>query len=223
MDMLIRWGKEEKKGIILPVLPASYKVDGKQQNTSVNVHATGEINLKGKRALMTVTWSSFFPGTKERYNSLSNHHGSYHDPVKYYVYYLETQLAKNTTVHLIIGKRINIFGTIESFSWGEDDGSGDIYYDITIKEQRQLTFKKMVKNNYSVSVTWKKGDTWKKLCKKHLGDESLADANIKLKTNQETLKKAKKAYKKTKEYKKMKKKTNYDELALVGYKVVLKL
>lgn len=224
MDILIRWGKNDKNGIKLPILPESYKVDGKQQNTSVNVHATGEMNLKGKRALMTISWSSFFPGNKNSHSSL-DYHNDYHDPIKYYVYYFEKLLAQNTTIHIVIGKRINIFGTIESFSWGESDGGGDIYYDVSIKEQRGLTLKKMLKTGYSVTVEWKKGDTWKKLCKKYLADESLAGQNRALKANAATIAKAIKAYKKTKAYKKQakKKKTVDEAVALIGYKVVLKL
>lgn len=218
MDIFIKWGKNEKEWIKLPVLPASYSIDGKQQNTSVNVHALGEINLKGKRALMTVAWSCFFPGQSYYFAK-----DSYKNPIKNYVIKFETLMENNTTIHVIIGNRVNMFGTIEKFAWSESEGNGDISYDITIKEFREPGDKTRIKKSfteYSVEYKWKKGDTWKKVCKKNLmGDATLADKNRT--ANKKTIDKAIKAYKKKKKIKKTK--TVKEETALVGYKVVLKL
>ena len=167
MDIFIRWGKNDASGFKLPVNPASYKIDGKQQNTSVNIHASGEINLKGKRALKTVSWSCFFPG--EKYNFAQ---AKLNDPINYYVKKLVEVMDKNTTIHLVLGQSINIFGTIESFTWGQDSGNGDINYDISIKEQRTLGGSapnmSIFADDY-VAYHWKKGDTWAKAYKKVWG------------------------------------------------------
>lgn len=167
MDIYIRWGKNDAYGFKLPVNPSSYKINGAQQNTSVNIHASGEINLKGKRALKTVSWSCFFPGKKEKYALTS-----FHDPITYYVNKLVSVMDKNTTVHLVIGRSINIFGTIESFSWGQDEGNGDINYEISFKEQRDLSGNTISKSIFSadyIVYTWKKGDTWVSAYKKAWG------------------------------------------------------
>lgn len=217
MDIYIKWNNE-KKWIKLPILPSSYAIDGKQQNTSVNVHAFGEVNLKGKRALMTVSWSCFFPGQSYYFAK-----DKYRNPIKYYVQQFETLMENNTTIHVIIGNRVNMFGTIESFKWSESDSNGDISYDIAIKEFREPGDKTRIKKSftgYSVEYKWKKGDTWKKICKKNLmGDATLADQNRK--ANKKVINKAIKAYKKKKKIKKTK--IIKEETALVGYKVVLKL
>lgn len=167
MDIFIRWGKNDASGFKLPVNPSSYKIDGKQQNTSVNIHASGEINLKGKRALRTVSWSCFFPNRKYDFAQ-----AKYHNPIDYYVKKLVTLMDNNTTVHLVLGESINFFGTIESFSWGENEGNGDINYEISIKEQRTLggTSRNMsiFSDDYVVYV-WKKNDTWTKAYKKIWG------------------------------------------------------
>ena len=44
------------------------------------------------------------------------------------------------TVKLIItGTPINFRCTIESFEWGEEDGTGDITYTLTLKEYRSVS------------------------------------------------------------------------------------
>lgn len=217
MDIYIKWNKE-KSGFKLPVLPETYTIDGKQQNTAVNIHAMGQLNLKGKRALIGISWSSFFPG--QEYSFAKD---TFQDPIKFYVTILKTLMEDNTTIHLVIGTRINIFGTIESFTWSEDGRNGDIAYDISIREYREpgtlVRIKRYFDDNYSVEYKWKKNDTWKSVCKKQLGDASLASKNQK--ANKKVINKAIKAYKKKKKIKKTK--TIKENVALVGYKVVLKI
>lgn len=241
MDIFIRWGKNDANGFKLPVNPSSYKIDGKQQNTSVNIHASGEINLKGKRALKTISWSCFFPHMKYDFAKTK-----YHNPIDYYVKKLVSVMDSNTTVHLVLGESVNIFGTIESFSWGENEGNGDINYDISIKEQRTLggTNLSIFADDY-VIYKWKKGDTWTKVYKKLWGRPSskltYPTVKVKVKTkkgvrikevkrtyinhkptysqkyNKKTINLAIKAYKK----KHPKAKKIKAETALIGYEVVI--
>jgi hypothetical protein len=214
--MYIKWGKEKSNASIqFPVIPENYSLNGKQQNTSVNVHAFGEINLKGKRALASVSWSSFFPA--QEYDFL---HGTFKDPVKFYVVKLEDLMEKNTTIHLVIGNRLNIFGTIESFTWGEEERNGDVSYSITIKEYRAPGDGTRLKqySDGSVSYVWKKGDTWKKVCKKQLGTNEASVVKNNRKANKSVINKAIKAYKK----KNPKVKKVKENTALIGCKVVLK-
>lgn len=46
--------------ISIPVLPSEYKVQSKQNNQTENIIGIGEISLKGKRGLRSVSFSSFF-------------------------------------------------------------------------------------------------------------------------------------------------------------------
>ena len=221
MDMFIRWGASDASGFKLPINPESYSIDGKQQNTSVNIHNLGEINLKGKRSLLTVSWSSFFPNKKYDFAK-----DTYRNPITYYVRKILSVIDKNTTVHLIIGTRVNLYGTIESFTWGENEQNGDVVYDISIKEQR-LTGKNRISINnvtggYTRIYTWKKKDTWAKVCKKILGTSKNWKAQRK--ANISVVKAAVKAAKAAlKKQKKKKKKTVKENTALIGYMVVLKV
>lgn len=205
MNIYLNWDNE-KKSILLPINPSSFEISGSQNNQSVYVHNLGEINLKGKRGLYSITLESFFPVQKYDFS-----HGEYHDPYDYYCKKLKSLYEKNTTVHLIITETdINMFCTIESFTHGEADRSGDVKYSLSLKEYREvMASKRMSTKKKEVSYTWKKGDTWSKVVKKHLGSSSTWKQVRK--SNMPVINKAKRKHPKAKE-----------AAALVGYKVVIK-
>lgn len=51
------------------------------------------------------------------------------------------KLRKACTV-VITGTKINFQVTIETLKYGEQDGTGDVYYDLTLKEYRAVEIKK---------------------------------------------------------------------------------
>lgn len=222
MNIFINWN-DDKESIQLPVNPESFDIESSQNNTSVVVHSLGEINLKGKRNLKGVSFDSFFPAQQYDFCRCACE-----EPYAY-IQKLEALLEDNTTLHLIItDTEINMQCTIESFSYGEAERNGDVYYSLNLKEYRVLkntdvtanktantTIKKAAtkrtsKTVKSQSYKWKKGDTWHKVAKKKTG----TSANYKAirKQNKTVIKKAKKKYPKKKE-----------KDALVGYKVVIKV
>ena len=222
MNIFINWD-DDKESIQLPVNPESFDIESSQNNTSVVVHSLGEINLKGKRNLKGVSFDSFFPAQQYDFCRCACE-----EPYAY-IQKLEALLEDNTTLHLIItDTEINMQCTIESFSYGEAERNGDVYYSLNLKEYRVLkntdvtanktantTIKKAAtkrtsKTVKSQSYKWKKGDTWHKVAKKKTG----TSANYKAirKQNKAVIKKAKKKYPKKKE-----------KDALIGYKVVIKV
>lgn len=125
------WLKGRKK-IRIPVLPSEYTVTSSQNDTTVNVIGLGEVTLRGKRGLRSISFSSFFPARYDTdYCELTNL-----KTPKEYVEFIE-KLKRAGTVKLIItGTPINFRCTIESFEWGEKDGTGDISYTLSFKEYR---------------------------------------------------------------------------------------
>ncbi|MBQ0079695.1 MAG: hypothetical protein KBS66_07400 [Eubacterium sp.] len=126
------WLKGSKR-IQLPVLPSAYRVSSSQNNTTVNIISLGDVTLKGKRGLQEISFSSFFP---------SNYDPSYCSTTalkspKAYVSQIEKLKRRGTIKLIITGTSINFRCTIESFEWGEEDGSGDIKYTLTFKEYRR--------------------------------------------------------------------------------------
>lgn len=127
------WLKGSKK-IRIPVLPPEYKVTSAQHNTTVNVIGLGEITLKGKRGLQEISFSSFFP---KQYDSSYCDFSNIKSP-KAYVDIIEKMKRAGTVKLIITGTPINFRCTIESFEWGEEDGTGDIVYTLTFKEYRSV-------------------------------------------------------------------------------------
>lgn len=205
MEIYLCWNNEEER-ILLPINPSSFEVTGTQNNQSVYVHNLGEMTLKGKRGLYSITLESFFPAQKYSFQ-----HGDFHDPYDYYCARLNKLFKRNETVHLIITDTdINMFCTIESFTHGESDQSGDVSYTIELKEYREVEAAKRISTKKKeASYTWKKGDTWSKVVKKHVGSSSTWK-KVRA-ANQSVISKAKKKAPKKKEAD-----------ALVGYKVVIK-
>ena len=206
MNIHIKWGAADKHSLTLPIMPESFEISDTMNNTSVVIHNLGEINLKGKRNLREISLSSFFPAQKYAFAKTS-----FHSPYNY-VKILNSLFETNETIHLIITDTvINGFYTIESFTYGHADRTIDVTYTIALKEYRKTTSsaRRYTKKAQSVSVVWRKGDTWQKLAKKNLGSSS--SWRTVRKNNMSVIKKAKRKNLKVKE-----------NVALIGYKVVIK-
>lgn len=116
----------------IPVLPSEYTVSSAQNNTTVNVIGIGEVVLKGKRGLRTISFSSFFPS---RYDPSYCETTALKAP-KTYVNLIEKMKQAGRVKLVITGTPVNFYCTIESFEWGEKDGTGDIGYTISLREYR---------------------------------------------------------------------------------------
>jgi hypothetical protein len=117
-----------------PVLPSEYKVQGSRGIETVNINAVGEIDLGGMRGLRTVSFSSFFP---KRYNPSYCEFRGIKNPQRY-VKQIEQMMNGGIAKLIITGTAINFPCRISSFEWGEDDGTGDIRFSITLKEHRKI-------------------------------------------------------------------------------------
>ena len=204
MDIYIKWNNDNDS-LRIPVLPSSFELAGSQNNTSVNVHNLGELNLKGKRNLYTISFDSFFPCQPYEFCKCTP------QSVESYIKTLRTLFENNTTIHLIITEsQVNLYCTIEAFNHGMSEKVKDVQYSISFKEYRSVTEgTRVVKTVKDKTHKWKKGDTWQKVTKKYLG--SSKKWKTVRKNNTSVIKKAKKKNKGKKE-----------AVALVGYKVVIK-
>lgn len=118
-----------------PVLPSEYHVTSSRGIETVNINALGEIGLAGGRSLKTVTFSSFFP---KRYDSGYCEYSNLKSPQKCVK---EVERIKNggPVKVIITGTPVNFKCRVESFEWSEQDGTGDIYFSITLKEHRKVS------------------------------------------------------------------------------------
>jgi LysM repeat protein len=178
------WIKQGKKKLRLPVLPANFEESLAQQNTTVNINSYGEVNLIGKRGLKTLSLSSFFPNHKYGFVQYKGF------PKPYVcVKLIESWIGKPVRA-TITGTDINGEYTIESFNHSEQDGTGDVYYTIELKEYRRPSLKtkkkrtmskkdtnvqkpstkRATKSTKTITYTVKKGDTLSSIAKRQTGD-----------------------------------------------------
>lgn len=198
------WLKQGNEKLRLPVLPSTFELTYSRSNTSVEVTNYGEINIIGNRNLKTIPISSFFPN--QVYNFVQ-----YRDfPKPYKCVKLIEKWAGNPIQLTITGTNINMQATIESFTYGEQDGTGDVYYTLELKEYRKpkvtetkksttvnkkttkiekTETKRTTKQVKSTTYTVKKGDTLWDIAKRLTGSSSnwQAIANQNGITNPKTL------------------------------------
>ena len=126
------WLKGASRRLRIPVLPPGYTVSSGQQNQTVNIVGLGEVTLRGKRGLLNISFSSFFP---KQYDASYCETSSLRSP-KEYVSIIESMKRSGTVKLIITGTTVNFRCTIESFDWSEDDGTRNINYTISLKEYR---------------------------------------------------------------------------------------
>lgn len=128
---------DRKEVLQLPVPPSTFTVSkGNLNKTVTTAHTAGEINLlgKGEGKLAGITLSSFFPA-QEYYFCL---YRGFPKPYQC-VEMIEQWRKTGQPVRLIItGTDINMTMGIESFEYGEQDGTGDVYFTLELLEYRFL-------------------------------------------------------------------------------------
>lgn len=130
------WLKQGETSFRLAVPPPEYELTSESNNTQVMVYSFGEINLLGKRKLKNVSFSSFFP--KQKYSFCE--YTTFPTP-KESVKLVEKMKNKGVLRLTMTGTPVNMDCTIESFTWGENDGSKDVNFTISFKEYRKPEIK----------------------------------------------------------------------------------
>ena len=183
------WLKEnDKNKFLLPVKPSEFTVTVSNKNTTVNVLKLGDINLIGNTGLREITLSSFFPA--QDYNFSNN--ADRKKPL-FYVGQIEVWIKLGIPIRVIITSGIlNMLCTIESFSYSEQDATGDIYYTIALKEYKKIKIRNVgngenvgvatsqtsaravqdANTNRGSTYTVKSGDCLWKIAKQFYGDGS---------------------------------------------------
>ena len=177
-----------ENSFILPVTPSAFSVNTGYDHQTVNINGLGEVLLRGKRNLRSVSWSCFFP--RERYDFCQVSEADFREPA-FYIVMLELAEQLDLDITLSITNLISIPVVLSTFDRGQDDGSGDVNYSITFTETRDVdtpsaeeqTASRPVKKVTSHLYKWKKGDTWKSVSKKETGKtenwKKLRELNIK--------------------------------------------
>jgi LysM repeat protein len=196
--------KDETHKFRLPVNPSDFSMSVNNNNTVVNIHSLGDINLIGKSGLAECTLSSFFPSREYNFS----HNDDLKDDPYDYIDIIEGWREDGEPIRLIItSTSVNIPVTIENLSYGEQDSTGDVYYSIGLKEHRKIKTKSTKKKKGSSSSSKRStkssssskgkkytvvaGDSLWKISKKFYGDGSkytkIYEANKKVIKNPNSL------------------------------------
>lgn len=174
------WIKQDNNGALqLPVKPTEFNVTVAHRNTVVNVIQLGDINLIGKTGLRDISLSSFFPAKDYNFSINSGRK----EPITC-VNQIEKWRKSGKPVRVIITDLLNMEATIESFTWGERDATGDIYYTMALKEYKRVKTSKAgekettretkaPESNSGKTYTVKNGDCLWNIAKRFYGDGSL--------------------------------------------------
>ncbi|MGE7838005.1 hypothetical protein [Viridibacillus arvi] len=125
-----------KKVVQLPIVPSEFKIQSPFNNETYTTISQGDIALIGQRGLKTIAFSTFFP--KKTY--------SFARSKKYkgweYVELFESWRDKRIPIRLVITNTpINMLILIDNFEYGPQDGSGDIYYSLSLSEFKEIKLK----------------------------------------------------------------------------------
>ena len=137
------WFKTKDKAIRLPVIPSEFErvIDaGYDTNAIIGL---GDVAVLTSNGLAQLSLSSFFPNNEYSFNEYSNVPKPY-DMVRYF----KEWKNKGTVVRVIFtGTDINQEMYITNFSYGERDGTGDVYYNMDLLEYRPIIVPTITENN----------------------------------------------------------------------------
>lgn len=135
------WLKQDNDAIQLPILPPSFEVMMENGHTTVNVQTKGEVSILGKKGLKSVDLTSFFPAQDYPFAAYPKDREPYD-----YISKIE-EWAEKAIRLTITDTNINMECTIQSFNYGEPDGSGDVEYTLSLQEYRPPVYTQVVSEN----------------------------------------------------------------------------
>lgn len=142
--MIEFWFNQGRTWLQLPVPPSSYSLKLSNNNTVVNVESIGEVNILGDSKLSEISFESFFPAQEYSFCVYSDIPSPYECVAQ-----IEKWRKKKKPIRVVLTHTdINDLFSIESFEYGEKDGTGDVYFTIALKQY------KVLKVNEKIVGTW---------------------------------------------------------------------
>ena len=137
------WFKTKDKAVRLPIVPSEFErvIDANYETN--NVIGLGDVATFSGNGLAQISFSSFFPNHEYSFNAYSDVPKPYE-----FVKYFKEWKNKGVVVRVVLtGTDINQEMYITNFSYGERDGTGDVYYNIDLLEYRPITIPTINENN----------------------------------------------------------------------------
>ena len=133
------WLSQADDKFRFPVFPPSFNLDGKAVLDNTNIVKLGEMNIFGGTSLRSIEINTMFPN-KQYYFC------DYNDFPKPYdcVNKMERWMKEGFILRFTITEtNINLEVIIESFKYGEKDGTRDVYFTLQLKEYKRFKINKI--------------------------------------------------------------------------------
>lgn len=134
------------ENVSFPVLPAEIMAKNPYNTQTVNINGLGDINMKGKRGLKSVTLASFFPATET--NNLMGIFSVDESADPYGSIAKIRKMAESTEPSAVnvAGTDISMPVLIKNLEYGEKDGTGDVYFSVELEEYRFISQESSAEN-----------------------------------------------------------------------------
>ena len=174
--------KNDEDILRFPVTPSEIALNGSSDISTQKINNLGEISLFSGKKLKTANINSFFPNKVYSFCNYSDF-----EPPYEFVKRIEGWLSNGDKLRYIVtGMNINIPVIITNFEYMEKDGTGDVYFNLSLTESVPINITKTTKSNENSNsrteenapstktTTHKvvKGDSLWAIAKKYLGDGS---------------------------------------------------
>lgn len=136
--------------IQLPVLPQAYSVKTDNNNVSINVESVGELNILGETKLSGITLASFFPNQYYTFCTYSD----FMTPLEFVAKFEAWRISKKPIRLIMTGTPVNDLFSIESFEYGENDGTKDINFTLSLKQYKVTSLNQAVVGTHGESYTF---------------------------------------------------------------------
>ena len=192
---LSEWMLGDGDVLTLPITPASYEWTTGKNIETVNISQLGDVYLPGNRSRHSGTIECLLPSQDYPFNQA----GTILDP-GYYLEPLRYWAAEKIPVRYIVTESdINALVYIESVTEKEQDGTGDVYCTIALREYVDLEAQEVAtlnttrytgnsgrKSDAAKDITYHRvvsGDTLSMLCRRTYGDGTASYYNALAKYN----------------------------------------
>lgn len=172
-------GKSDNVSLVFPITPFP-KFSASVSSITENVYGVGEVDLGHNKNLIKCNCSGIFPHPKNNYNFvLDNHYPSHF--INWLNKWLNEQNDLLIEYYTKSQKVSHLNCRIQSFDFGEEDGTKNVQYNLSFKEYKEITINnssaivdgKSVAESYgSSSYFVAEGDTLISIATKLFGDSS---------------------------------------------------
>lgn len=118
--------KDGDEELILPVTPPSFQLSDGIEIQNVNITNLGDVIFGGNSKVTSFSIESFFPNQDYDFSQRIA------EPYSYVNWFIDRCWRKKLLRFIVVGTTINIEVMLEDIQYGERDGSGDVYYVLSI-------------------------------------------------------------------------------------------